>query len=116
MSSLLWLTINGPWNRKIGQSPLFTPAKSPTTTIGSPEANPTEKEPSFITAINTLKNEGCHVTQYDKYIDITGIPRLNFPEFKEKALKNGIVLIVPNDMGESILLIIEKKSDYIWQP
>ena len=116
MSSLFWLTINGPWNGELGQTQLFTPAKSPPLSIDSTISNITETDPSLIVAITILKKEGCYLAPYDKYVNVNDAECLKFTEFKEKALKKGVILIIPDDTGEVNLLILDKNAKYIWKP
>ena len=108
VGSLFYLTFNGPW----GSNTLF-PIQQ---TSYSDLPISTEKNDNQITiddAIKDLKKEKCTIVYYNN-TDLSLATRLQYTEFKEKAVKKGLIFIVPNEIDDVILMVRDKQGQWIW--
>jgi len=111
VGSLFYLALNGPW----GSNTLF-PIQFTSNTVlhSSPEldSNPINLDE----AIKQLKKEGCIIASYSKNIDLSDAVRLQYHVFKERAVENGLVLVMPDELGDIILVVRDKKGQWVWGP
>ena len=108
--SLFYLTLNGPW----GSNSLF-PMYPVENTNYEKSTEPVNYQPNLEEMINELKKEGCTITSLNKQIDISDAVRLQYDEFKEKAIKHGLVLIIQEINGNESLLVSDN-GKWLWTP
>lgn len=112
LGSLFWLVVNGPWN--INGSNLFHTTKM--------DEKMNESEQNTLTmniedAIQDLEESGCILIHYEKEINLRGVNRLNYIDFKGEAIKTGIVLIISNEEAKPTLLFIQSNHmKSFWEP
>jgi len=110
VGSLFYLSFKGPWVSNTLFPIQFT---SNTDLPITPELE--SNQINLDEALKELKKEGCIITSYKK-IDLSNTERLQYPEFKEKAVENGVVLVTPDELGDIILVIRNKKGQWAWSP
>ena len=110
VGSLFYLTLNGPWR----SNTLF-----PMYPVGNTNYDKSTEldnyQPNLDEVITELKKEGCIITSYNKQIDLSGAVRLQYHEFKEKAVKHGLVFIISDKNGDASLLVSDKVK-WLWTP
>ena len=109
--SLFWLTAFGPWSKNPSDTPTQVNEKEETPISSAPIDNITIEE-----AILELKKAGCTVTTYEKTIYLRDAKRLNYYEFREKAIINGLVIILPNESGDYQLLVTDNVNEWVYRP
>ena len=116
IGSLFWLTTNGPW----GGGSLFGDDLFKHASMSS------EKEPenqrisdtrmNITEAIEDLTNSGCVLTEYTKSYSEAETIKLDYQQFKNKAIDRKIVFTAKNTLETTILLVVKNGHIYEWSP
>ena len=120
---LFWLVTNGPWGGGGGSlfgDDLFKPAsikntKTPLVVTTENTSEP-EHELNFTEAEKDLTESGCILTEFTGTYSSIDTIRLDYQQFKEKAIERKIVFTAEISPDVPVLLVTKDGNTYEWSP
>jgi hypothetical protein len=112
ITSLFWLTVQGPWD---SDSP-FAPRPTNVNYKGASATFQEYDSPRMKELMFELSEANCTIVFYDMDFSRHRIRYLNYIDFTEKALENKIVFCSQIETGELVLLVLEDGNLWLWKP
>jgi hypothetical protein len=109
IGSLFYLTIDGPWN--LGNEIEHIPPTLPIEYTSDPEDEPDSVE----NALLDLCDAGCTIVSSSINFNEYDVKSSSFHEFKDKVLKNRIVILA-EIKDETLLLVLQNGQLWYWKP
>lgn len=117
ISSLFWLTTNGPWNNEvIFGDPEYITTSNPIANNETESQNEHQTDYNLTEAVADLEKAGCVFTVYNGDYTEASITRLEYNAFKEEAVKRKIVFLTNRKEGTTVLLVEKNGQIFEWSP